>query len=47
MRALRIVGVPYTDEEIAKARSEVTGKTEMDALIAYLQNLGTANKKSY
>jgi cytochrome c oxidase cbb3-type subunit 2 len=46
MRALRIVGVPYTDAEIAKARSEVAGKTELDALIAYLQNLGTANKKS-
>jgi cytochrome c oxidase cbb3-type subunit 2 len=45
MRALRVVGVPYTDAEIAKARSEVAGKSEMDALIAYLQNLGTANKK--
>jgi cytochrome c oxidase cbb3-type subunit 2 len=45
MRALRVVGVPYTDEEIAKARSEVAGKTEMEALIAYLQNLGTANKR--
>ena len=46
MRALRLVGVPYTDAEIAKARSEVIGKTEMDALIAYLQNLGTANKRA-
>jgi cytochrome c oxidase cbb3-type subunit 2 len=45
MRALRMVGVPYTDAEIAKARSEVAGNTEMDALIAYLQNLGTANKR--
>jgi cytochrome c oxidase cbb3-type subunit 2 len=45
MRALRLVGVPYTDEQIAKARGEVAGKTEMDALIAYLQNLGTANKR--
>jgi len=41
MRALRIVGVPYTDEEIAKAPEELEGKTEMDALVAYLQNLGT------
>jgi len=45
MRALRLVGVPYTDEQISKARDEVAGKTEMDALIAYLQNLGTANKR--
>jgi cytochrome c oxidase cbb3-type subunit 2 len=40
MRALRRVGVPYTDEQIAKAPSEVVGKTEMDALVAYLQGLG-------
>src|SRR5208283_5527307 len=40
MRALRRVGVPYTDEEIAKAPEELQGKTEQDALIAYLQNLG-------
>ena len=39
-----MVGVPYTDEEIAKAKEEVQGKTEMDALIAYLQGLGTALK---
>jgi cytochrome c oxidase cbb3-type subunit II len=44
MRALRRVGVPYSDEEIAKAKEEVQGKTEMDALIAYLQGLGTALK---
>jgi cytochrome c oxidase cbb3-type subunit 2 len=44
MRALRIVGVPYTDDEIAKAGDEVAGKTELDALIAYLQVLGTARK---
>ncbi|MDH5425580.1 MAG: cytochrome-c oxidase, cbb3-type subunit II [Gammaproteobacteria bacterium] len=44
MRALRTVGLPYTDEEIANAKSEVEGKTEMDALIAYLQELGTALK---
>ena len=46
MRALRILGVPYTDEQIAAARKEVADKTEMDALIAYLQNLGTANKRA-
>ncbi len=44
MEALRIVGLPYSDEEIANAKSEVEGKTEMDALIAYLQELGTALK---
>lgn len=41
MRALRTVGVPYTDAQIAGAAAEVTGKTEQDALIAYLQILGT------
>jgi cytochrome c oxidase cbb3-type subunit 2 len=44
MKALRAVGVPYTDEQIAKASEEVKGKTEMEALIAYLQGLGTALK---
>jgi cytochrome c oxidase cbb3-type subunit 2 len=44
MRALRRVGVPYADEQIAAASGEVKGKTEMDALIAYLQVLGTAIK---
>jgi cytochrome c oxidase cbb3-type subunit 2 len=44
MRALRRVGVPYGDEEIAAATEAVKGKTEMDALIAYLQGLGTASK---
>jgi cytochrome c oxidase cbb3-type subunit 2 len=44
MRALRRVGVPYTDEEIAKAPEMVKGRTEMDAMIAYLQGLGTAIK---
>ena len=42
MTALRRLGVPYTDAEIAKAAEDVKGKTEMDALIAYLQVLGTA-----
>ncbi|MFZ3086937.1 MAG: cytochrome-c oxidase, cbb3-type subunit II [Methylotenera sp.] len=41
MRALRAVGVPYTDEQIAGAAAEAKGKTELDALIAYLQVLGT------
>ncbi len=40
MKALRVVGVPYTDEQIANAKAEVEGKTEMQALIAYLQGLG-------
>jgi cytochrome c oxidase cbb3-type subunit 2 len=44
MRALRMVGVPYSDAEIAASRDELKGKTEMDALIAYLQVLGTALK---
>jgi cytochrome c oxidase cbb3-type subunit 2 len=44
LRALRIVGVPYTDDEIAKAGAEVKGKTELDALIAFLQVLGVARK---
>jgi len=41
MRALKFLGDPYSDEEIAAAAAAVTGKTEMDALIAYLQELGT------
>jgi cytochrome c oxidase cbb3-type subunit 2 len=44
MRALRMVGVPYSDEEIAKAAEDVKGKTEMEATIAYLQSLGLALK---
>ena len=44
MTGLRRVGVPYTDEEIAKAAAAVRGKTEIDALVAYLQVLGTALK---
>jgi cytochrome c oxidase cbb3-type subunit 2 len=44
MAALRKVGVPYTDAEIVAAPSAVEGKTEMDALIAYLQGLGTASQ---
>jgi cytochrome c oxidase cbb3-type subunit 2 len=44
MNALRKVGVPYSDEEIAKSTEEVKGKTEMEAVIAYLQVLGLALK---
>ncbi len=40
-----MVGVPYTDEEIAGAAKSIEGKTELDAMIAYLQNLGTAIKQ--
>ena len=44
MRTLRKLGSPYSDEQIAAAPAAVDGKTEMDALIAYLQGLGTAVK---
>jgi cytochrome c oxidase cbb3-type subunit 2 len=44
MKALRTVGVPYTDEQIAKSVEDVKGKTELDATIAYLQVLGLALK---
>jgi cytochrome c oxidase cbb3-type subunit 2 len=44
MQTLRTLGVPYTDEQIAAAPGELEGKTEMDALIAYLQGLGTQIK---
>ncbi len=44
MNALRRLGVPYTDEEIAAAAGEVQGKTEMDAIVAYLQVLGRTLK---
>jgi cytochrome c oxidase cbb3-type subunit 2 len=40
MSALRKVGVPYTDDEIAGASKELEGKTELDVLIAYLQGMG-------
>jgi cytochrome c oxidase cbb3-type subunit 2 len=42
MKALRTLGAPYSDEEIAKSAEDVKGKTELDAVIAYLQVLGTA-----
>ena len=44
MKVMRAVGVPYTDEDIAKAPEELKDKTEADALVAYLQGLGTALK---
>ena len=46
MKTLRTLGHPYGDAEIAKAPEELKGKTEMDALIAYLQVLGTSLKKA-
>jgi cytochrome c oxidase cbb3-type subunit 2 len=44
LRVLRTLGAPYTDAEIAEAEAQVKGKTELDALVAYLQVLGTALK---
>ena len=44
MEVLRTLGVPYTDADIAGAADAVKGKTEMDALVAYLQGLGTLIK---
>jgi cytochrome c oxidase cbb3-type subunit 2 len=45
LRALQILGVPYTDEEINKASEDLINKTEADAVVAYLQQLGTVIKK--
>ena len=44
MQVLRTLGHPYTDEEITAAPGELEGKTEMDAMVAYLQVLGTSIK---
>jgi len=44
MNGLRKLGAPYSDEEIAKASDEVQGKTELDAVIAYLQGMGIHRK---
>jgi cytochrome c oxidase cbb3-type subunit II len=44
LRVLRVLGHPYTDEDVAEARKALAGKTEQDALIAYLQALGTSLK---
>jgi len=46
MAALRTVGVPYTDDDINGAKEAVAGKSEMDAMIAYLQQLGTVLKNT-
>ncbi len=44
LRAMRTLGVPYSDADILHAPTEVAGKTELEALTAYLQGLGTAIK---
>ncbi len=44
MEVMRNFGIPYTDEDIAGAKEAVKGKTEMDAIVAYLQVLGTSIK---
>ena len=44
MAGMQSLGVPYTDEEVAAAAEAVSGKTELDALVAYLQVLGTSFK---
>ena len=44
MNAMMIIGVPYTEEDVAAAPDQVKGKTEMQAMIAYLQVLGTMVK---
>ncbi len=41
MEVLRTLGTPYTDEDIANAQQAVAGKTELDAVVEYLQSLGT------
>jgi cytochrome c oxidase cbb3-type subunit 2 len=46
MAALRLVGVPYSDQEIAEAPKAIEGKTELEALIAYLQGMGIALKQA-
>lgn len=46
MSTLRVLGVPYTDADIAGAAQAVAGKTELDAVIAYLQSLGTVIKST-
>ena len=44
VQGMQTLGVPYTDEEVAAAAAEVEGKTEMDAVVAYLQVMGTSFK---
>lgn len=45
LRLMRKLGVPYTDDDVAQAAAAVGGKSEMDALVAYLQGLGLASKE--
>ncbi|MGA8204577.1 MAG: cytochrome-c oxidase, cbb3-type subunit II [Woeseiaceae bacterium] len=45
MKVLKMLGDPYTDEQIAQAAADVEGKTELDALIAYLQGLGINRRR--
>lgn len=47
LQVMRMFGIPYTDQDIADAPKQLAGKTEQDALIAYLQVLGTALKNKY
>jgi len=47
MKVLKMLGHPYTDEQIANAAASLTDKTQLDALVAYLQDLGTAMPKNY
>lgn len=44
LQAMQLLGVPYSDSDIEQAQQAVAGKTEMDALVAYLQSLGTSIK---
>ncbi|MBI3346687.1 MAG: cytochrome-c oxidase, cbb3-type subunit II, partial [Burkholderiales bacterium] len=44
LAAMRLLGVPYTEAEVKESSQAVAGKTELDALIAYLQVLGIHNK---
>ncbi len=46
MRALRVLGVPYTDEQIERAPAKLKSKTEEDAVVAYLQSLGVAGREA-
>ena len=41
MSTLQTLGVPYTEEQVAKASADIEGKFEIEALVAYLQQLGT------
>jgi cytochrome c oxidase cbb3-type subunit 2 len=47
LQVMRTLGVPYSDKEVAAAKNDVSGKTEQDALIAYLQVLGLALKHQH